>query len=172
MKRSRLTYDDWKCIVSKNIVGVMLNSDLLNGYIGLIEIEEVSKAQIWNLNGKKIIVCDKGKKWLSILPKNDGYCITAMMDHNGNILLWYIDIIAAQGIDEDKVPYFYDLYLDLVVYPNGKIIVEHMDELKEALRKQEINQDQYNFALETSNRLQNGILSNISFLKDYTVKCY
>ena len=38
-----------------------------------------------------------------------------------------------QGIDADGIPYFDDLYLDLVVYPGGTIIVDDMDELEEAL---------------------------------------
>ena len=116
MKRSRLSYDEWKCIISKDIFGKMVNSEWLNGYIGLIDIKEVSKIQTWKFNGEDVVVCDKGRKWLSILPQNDWYCITAMMDENGVIILWYIDMIASQGIDVDGVPYFDDLYLDLVVY--------------------------------------------------------
>ena len=38
-------------------------------------------------------------------------------------------MIAEQGSDADGVPYFLDLYLDLVVYPNGEIKVDDMDEL-------------------------------------------
>ncbi len=60
MKRSRLSYDEWKCIVSKDISGKTINSELLNGYIGLIDIKEVDKAQIWKYNGEEIVVCDKG----------------------------------------------------------------------------------------------------------------
>ena len=52
MKRSRLSYDEWKCIISKDIFGRRLNSELLNGYIGLIDIKEVSEAQIWKFNGE------------------------------------------------------------------------------------------------------------------------
>ena len=39
-------------------------------------------------------------------------------------------MIAKQGIDYDGVPYFDDLYLDLVVYPDGTIVVDDMDELE------------------------------------------
>ena len=172
MKRSRLSYDEWKCITSKNVFGKRVNSELLNGYIGLIEIKEVSEAQIWKFNGEDIVVCDKGRKWLSILPQNDWYCITAMMNEDGKILLWYIDMIAKQGIDADGVPYFDDLYLDLVVYPDGTIIVDDMDELEAALAKEDITQEQYNLAIETSKRLQQGMLSNISTFMEYTRKCY
>ena len=172
MKRSRLSYDEWKCIISKDIYGKRLNSELLNGYIGLIDIKEVSKAQIWKFNGEDIVVCDKGRKWLSILPQNDWYCITAMMDEDGKVLLWYIDMIAKQGVDVDGVPYFDDLYLDLVVYPDGKIIVDDMDELEEALSKKDITQEQFDLAIETSQRLQQRMLSDISSFTEYTRKCY
>ena len=171
MKRSRLSYDEWKCIISKDIFGKRVNSELLNGYIGLIDIKEVSEAQIWKFNGEDIVVCDKGRKWLSILPQDDWYCITAMMDEEGNILLWYIDMIANQGIDADGMPYFDDLYLDLVVYPDGTIVVDDMDELEDALSKRDITQEQYNLAIETSNRLQRGMLSDISLFMEYTRKC-
>lgn len=172
MKRSRLSYDEWKCIISKDIFGKRVNSELLNGYIGLIDIKEVSEAQIWKFNGEDIVVCDKGRKWLSILPQDDWYCITAMMDEEGNILLWYIDMIANQGIDADGVPYFDDLYLDLVVYPDGTIVVDDMDELEDALSKRDITQEQYNLAIETNSRLRRGMLNNISSFTEYTRKCY
>ena len=172
MKRSRLSYDEWKCIISKDIFGKTVNSELLNGYIGFMDIKGVSEIQTWKFNGEDIVVCDKGRKWLSILPRNDWYCITAMMDEDEKVLLWYIDMIASQGIDVDGVPYFDDLYLDLVVYPDGTIIVDDMDELEEALSKKDITQAQFNLAIETSHRLQQGLLSDISSFTEYTGRCY
>ena len=171
MKRSRLSYDEWKCIKSKKLKGKQVNSDFFKGYIGLIEIEEVSEKQIWNFNGEDIIVCDNGLKWLSILPRNDFYCITAMMNADNEILLWYIDMIVAQGIDADGVPYFDDLYLDLVVYPDGTIIVDDMDELETALETKDITQAQFNLAISTSNDLKTGLLNNIDTFIKYTLRC-
>ena len=81
-------------------------------------------------------------------------------------------MIATQGIDVDGVPYFDDLYLDLVVYPDGTIIVDDMDELEEALSKKDITQEQFNLAIETSHRLQQGLLSDISSFTEYTRRCY
>lgn len=172
MKKSRLSYDEWKCIVSKEIKGKRIKTDFFEGYIGLIEIKEVDKVQIWNFNGKDIVVCDKGLKWLSILPENGFYCITAMMDKKNEILLWYIDMIADQGTDPDGVPYFHDLYLDLVVYPDGTIIVDDMDELEEALSQKDITQEQFDLAIDTSDELKNGILRDITHFMEYTQMCY
>lgn len=171
MKRSRLSYDEWKCIKSKKISGQTIDTDVFKGYIGLIEIEEVSEKQIWKFNGEDIVVCDKGLKWLSILPQNDYYCITAMMNEKNDILLWYIDMIAAQGTDVDGIPYIDDLYLDLVVYPDGTIVVDDMDELKDALGKNDITNEQFELAMDTSVRLKEGLLSNIESFIDFTKNC-
>lgn len=60
----------------------------------------------------------------------------------------------------------------MVVYPDETIIVDDMDELEEALSKKDITQEQFNLAIETSHRLQRGILSNISSFMEYIRKCY
>lgn len=172
MKRCRLSYDEWKCIVSKNITGKRIQEDFFQGYIGLIEINEVSEAQIWKFNGEDMVVCDRGIKWMSILPQNDFYCITAMMNENEEILVWYIDMIESQGTDSDGIPYFNDLYLDLVVYPDGTIMVDDMDELEEALLQKDITQEQYDLAVNTSDRLKSGILHDIFLFKEFTQRCY
>lgn len=172
MKRCRLSYDEWKCIVSKNITGKRIQEDFFQGYIGLIEINEVSEAQIWKFNGEDMVVCDKGIKWMSILPRNDFYCITAMMNEKEEILVWYIDMIESQGTDFDGIPYFNDLYLDLVVYPDGTIMVDDMDELEEALLQKDITQEQYDLAVNTCDKLKNGILRDITLFKEFTRRCY
>lgn len=80
-------------------------------------------------------------------------------------------MIAEQGIDSDGIPYFDDLYLDLVVYPDGTIKVDDMDELEEALSIKDITQEQFNLAISTSNKLKTGLLSNIDTFIEYTIKC-
>lgn len=172
MKKSRLSYDAWKCILSKEMSGIRINNSFFNGFIELIQINEVSEKQIWKFNGENIVVCDKGLKWVIILPQDDYYCITAMMSEDGDILLWYIDMIEEQGIDKDGVPFFYDLYLDLVVYPDGTIIVDDMDELEDALATGAISKKQFNLAIETSKKLRCGMLNNINEFIDFTQKCY
>lgn len=172
MKRCRLSYDEWKCIVSKELFGKRIESDVLKGYVGLIEIHEVSEPQIWKFNGEDIVVCDKGIKWVSVLPEDDWYCITAMLNEKEEIILWYIDMIAGQGVDGDGVPYFDDLYLDLVVYPDGTVIVDDRDELEEAFEKNIITQVQYRLALETCDKLREGLLKDIALFKEFTYQCY
>ena len=172
MKRSKLTYDEWKCIETKKLKGKRVNTDSFKGYIGILEIEKVTEKQIWRFNDEDIIVCDNGLKWLSVLPQNDFYCITAMMNENDDILLWYIDMIAKQGIDADSIPYFDDLYLDLVVYPDGMVKEDDMDELQEALAIGDITKQQFDLALNTCEKLKSGLLKDIDAFKVYIQKMF
>jgi len=171
MKRSRLTYDEWKCILDKKQKIKYIDHENFSGYISKIDILNVSEPQIWKFNGKDMIVCQNGYKWISILPKEDYYCITAMLNEENHILLWYIDMIANQGVDADSVPYFDDLYLDLVVYPNGNIIEDDRDELEQALSLGDITLQQFELANMISEKLKNSLLKDINVLKKFTVDC-
>lgn len=164
MYRCRLTYDEWKCIIAKNRIGRVVESADFSGYVGILDIIEVSEPQIWKYNGEDLIVCDNNYKWLTIMPKNDYYCITAMMNDKCEIQVCYIDMLAEQDYDQDGVPYFYDLYLDLVVYPDGTIIEDDMDELQSALENGDITRQQFDLARNTCDKLKRGLLSdNIAF---------
>jgi hypothetical protein len=95
-----------------------------------------------------------------------------MMDEKGQILVWYIDMIARQGEDADGMPWFDDLYLDLVVYPDGEIFVDDRDELDEALRQKDITQEQYELALRTADELREGLLKDVDAFRKYTRACH
>lgn len=161
MYRCRLTYDEWKCIIKKDRIGRVVESSDFSGYVGILNITEVSEPQIWSYNGEEVMVCDKNYQWLTIMSEDDYYCITVMMNEKCEVQVCYIDMIAEQGYDKDGVPYFYDLYLDLVVYPDGTIIEDDMDELHNALTDGDITRQQFELALDTCNKLKNGLLSDI-----------
>lgn len=93
------------------------------------------------------------------------------MNNENRILLWYIDMIAGQGVDSDGTPFFDDLYLDLVVYPDGSIIEDDRDELENALSENDITLEQFKLANDTCERLKNGLLSDINKFIEYTQKC-
>ncbi|MBO4845424.1 MAG: DUF402 domain-containing protein [Lachnospiraceae bacterium] len=167
MKKCRLTYDEWKCIKEKQQKIQFVSTEAFCGYIGVLEIEAVTQPQVWNFNGKEQTVCDKGIKWISILPKDEYYCITAMLDANEEIIVWYIDMTAGQGVEED-IPFFYDLYLDLIVYPDGTMIVDDMDELEDALNKGDISKELFKLAVDTKEELENTLLKDIGSFEKYT----
>ena len=172
MYKCRVTYDEWKCITDKSRIGKQVDTPAYSGYVGLLNIYEVTQPQIWKYNGEELTVCDENFQWLTLMPQNDYYCITVMMNEKSDIQVCYIDIMAEQGYDEDGIPYFYDLYLDLVVYPDGTIIEDDMDELQDALLKGDIAQQQYDLALYTCDKLKKGLLSDMDAFKSFLQKMY
>lgn len=88
-----------------------------------------------------------------------------MMDSNYDIKVSYIDLIDSQGIDTDGTPFFYDLYLDLVVYPDGEIIVDDKEELDQSFQTGNISSNQYHRTLSVSNELLTGILADKEVFK-------
>ena len=172
MYRCRLTYDEWKCMLSKNRVGKKIETKDFTGYIGLLEIGEVSEPQVWKYREQPLTVCDNHYRWLTILPQEDFYCITVMMNEKEQIQVCYIDMIEEQGYDEDGVPWINDLYLDLVVYPDGVVVEDDRDELEAALAEGDISQEQYALAVDTCEKLKAGLLKDKNEFQAYIQGLY
>lgn len=171
MKRKKLSNHVWECVRSCKISEKQVETESFTGYLRLVEFEEVSERQIWPYKGTELVVCDKGQKWLSILPRDDWYCITVMMGEDGEVIEWYIDMIAGQAMDEKGTVYYDDLYLDLILFYDGNLVVDDMDELEEALATGDITREQFQLALDTSKRLKEGLLKDMETIRAYTKKC-
>ena len=171
IKKDRFTCDVFKVIENKRYTQKEISNKKFNCYVALIILDSVTIPQTWNYNGEEIIFCDSGMKWLRILPKNENFTIMAVMNDRDDIITWYIDIIDGYGFDEDGIIYVNDLFLDLIVYPDGKIIIDDMDELEAALDQKVISIDMYEKALKTSKMLQENILCDISKLNDFCSQC-
>ena len=92
MYRCRITYDEWKCMKKKRRVGKVIRQADFTGYIGILDILEVSEPQIWKYNGKEVTVCNNNYQWLSIMPENEYYCMTVMMNEKQEIQVCYVDL--------------------------------------------------------------------------------
>lgn len=170
MKRFRLTYDEWNCILSKKQTIHYLVNETFQGYLSHTNIQQVSAPQVWTYHNE-VVVCQDDFTWLTILPRDEYYCIMAVLDEKRKILLWYIDMIAGQGVDKDTIPYCDDLYLDLVVYPDGTIVEDDRDELENAWKQGDITSEQYELANLTCIKLKEGLLSDIAALETFTNQC-
>lgn len=172
MKRKSFKQDEWKVITSKRYKQITMNDECFNGRVALLYIDEVTTPQIWHFNGEDIVVCANGMKWIQLLPIEGTYVITAMISCQNKIELWYVDMIGGYGLDSDNILYIDDLYLDLIVYPDGTIKVDDMDELVEAYENNVITTTLYQLALDTSEKIQSGILSDISELTKLCRQCW
>ena len=58
-----------------------------------------------------------------------------------------------------------------MVYPDGMVLEDDMNELEDALASGDITRELFNLAIATSEKLKTGLLSDIKAFKEYTIKC-
>ena len=114
---------------------------------------------------------DKNYKWLEFYDYNAKIKLTAIYNENNEIVEWYFDIAKKIG-KENGIPYEDDLYLDVVITPEGKIILLDENELEAAFNRLEINKADFDMAYEESNKLLKILKNNINKLKDFTDKYF
>jgi uncharacterized protein len=170
MKRKRLDRDLWTSIISKRYVQRSLATDNYQGIVALLYLDKVDPPSIWDYASKPVVICETGMKWLQFIPAEENYVLTAMINQENTINTWYIDVIAGTGFSDDGVVYFDDLYLDLIVRPDGDNKVDDLDELEVALVSQDINQELYTLAHKTKEQLANGLLRDIPKLNDFCLR--
>ena len=97
--------------------------------------------------------------------KKGNHALRIFIDDKKQVVEYYFDIIKESGIDPDsKIPYFYDLYLDVVLPPNKEAYVVDQDELEEALNNKDITKEEYDLAIKEKDKLLEEIKNNTNKL--------
>lgn len=145
MKRRHIDGSDWQWLGKhKSTVKRVIGS--ISGYVSLIEITQVKKKLVVSSRNADLCLADDGYSWLVFLPDEKNWCMTAMYDKQGDIIEWYFDITKENSVDESGIPYYDDLYLDIVLLPDSEIMIFDEDELKAALELEEITTEQCDMA--------------------------
>ena len=145
LKRKYGDRSDWKRILQRKFAQSYLNTKEFTGYITLLHTIQVSKPLFFKYKEKNICIVDDGYMWLQHFPTDKNHSVTTMFDHQGNIVQWYIDICLCNGIDDGR-PWMDDLFLDIIIFPTGEMIVADADELEEALLNGIIDKQLYDLA--------------------------
>ncbi len=142
------------------------------GKVGLIKIKDLQNEFVGTRpDGSKTLLIAKNYKLMTIFPKKENYCITVMYDKNWNILQWYFDINRYVCKYDDGIPYSEDLYLDVVVLPNGEFYSLDENELEEALSKKLISKDEFDMAYKTMDKITKMIKNEFEKFCDFTNFC-
>ena len=128
----------------------------LEGYVGVLSFLPGTRELYVVDDERRVCLCAKGYRWLMYLPAKGDWCLTAFYDCGGRLLEWYFDISNGNFLDEDGIPCSDDLFLDLVILPDGTPVTLDEDELKEALEQGIIDFDAYH----TAYRIRDEILNN------------
>lgn len=93
-------------------------------------------------------------RWDTIRPKKElshglsaffldkGIKVSKFIDHDGNLICWYCDIITHEFDRENNACVIIDLLADVLVYPDGSVKVVDLDELADAAEKKLISHEQ------------------------------
>ena len=130
-----------------------LDTAEFTGYRTLLLMDAVSEPFWAQVGSEPCRVADSGFAWLQHFPDGARHSLTTMFDADGQVVQWYIDICARHGVDDHGVPWYDDLYLDIVVSPAGGRWLLDADELDAALEAGLVSPADYDFAHAEARRL-------------------
>ena len=159
-KRKYCDHRGWQRIVSSSYGQLSLTDREFDGHLTLYVIDQVREPLYVPVCGQSTCIANSGYSWLQQVPRVHNHVVTTMFDANGQIVQWYIDIRSDMGLGDDGVPWFDDLYLDLVVSPSGDFELLDADELQDALDIGIIDEALFGGAWQEARHLQTLIEQN------------
>ncbi|HXR66138.1 MAG TPA: DUF402 domain-containing protein [Ktedonobacteraceae bacterium] len=161
MKTKSASRLDWPRVLARRFVVQRIDSPDYHGYVTLLRMDEVREPLYVNFGQERVCILDKGYDWVQHFPDGSPYVLLAAFDARGELVQWYIDVVGGTGVDEHGVPWYDDLYLDIVVSPMGETLLLDVDELDEALRLDKVTRTQYDFAWRQASVLLDAIEADL-----------
>lgn len=123
-------------------------------YVTIKKYDLVSEPFILtNKSGKQWKYIENGYYLIEFTPLKENYNIRFYLDEKKEVISYYADISLENGI-KDKVPYYIDLYLDVITdIDTGGCYLDDEDELSLALEQKIITIKDYDFAYEVAKKL-------------------
>lgn len=155
-------------IVDKGKMKIInVNNEYMKGDVALISFEKMNKPFI--IENTNLCMANDGYKWIEFYDYGSKIKLTAMYNEKNEIVEWYFDIARKIEKENDK-PYEDDLYLDVVLRPNGETILLDEDEFNEAYERKEITQKEYDENIKLANSLIEKIKGKHKEIKAFTDK--
>ncbi len=140
-----------------------------NDFKGDMYLENYIKVRKPYMLKNGLCIRNNGYKWLQFYDYTSKVALTAIYDENNEIVEWYFDIAREIG-KENEIPYEDDMYLDVVLQKDGKIILLDEDELKAAYERLEISKQEFDETYQIANNLMEKLKSKEEKVKAFTDK--
>lgn len=142
MKTKYVDKRGWKRAISSTYKEVKMTLDNDSWIVGMLTVDKVRNPLHVNILDQKVCVLDNGFKWMTLLPENQKFSMTVMYNTKLEVMQYYFDIneknIAELGEARRK-----DLYLDVLVLPDGRCELVDEDDLERALSNGRIDKKKY-----------------------------
>jgi len=123
---------DWKRVVERRYSEMFFEDECFKGYVTLLQLIKVTESLDVTYGTTPVRIADNGYYWMQHFPERGHYTVTTMIDSDGKVVQWYIDICKCVGYSKDKGPWMDDWILDIVVLPNGQMVELDVDEFEDA----------------------------------------
>ncbi|MBC6975635.1 DUF402 domain-containing protein [Bacillus sp. Xin] len=146
MKRKYGDGSTWERLIEKTYEVKTIEQ----GMLGVLHMQKVKEPSYKQYNNQKICIVNDGYTWMQYFINDKNFAITAMLNEKKELVQFYIDVAKEYEVDERGMPYFDDLYLDVVLLPNGDVYVLDEDELEGAYIAGDISKKEYHVAWDTA----------------------
>jgi len=144
-----------------------MDNELFKGWVSLNYLTD-GETRYWEYEKSgKIPVSAKGMTWLTLIPDDRKRCIGAYIKPDRHVSVWYVDVIEETGIDEDGIAYYIDKYLDVILTPQGDVIVQDRDELDAAYESGELSDAQYEEAIKEGELIIDELAADIGKTEEF-----
>lgn len=158
VSESRRKYADrtrWVRVLERSFAVKRLETADFSGFVTRLDILKVLEPLFKTSVGRRLCIADAGYTWLQHFPDGARYCVTTMLNPAGEVVQHYIDIADKTGVSEENVPWWDDVYLDVLVVPGvGSDIVDE-DDLEQGLSQNVIKKEDAEGARAEAERLKN-----------------
>jgi predicted RNA-binding protein associated with RNAse of E/G family len=151
VKRRTADRRDWARIARRRFAVARVDEAGFAGSVTLLVMDVVTEPFVGAHSG--ICFADSGYAWLTHFPDGAHHAVTTMFDAAGRLLQWYVDVCREHGLGPDGVPWWDDLYLDVVLRPTGEVLLLDEDELELALAHELVTPAEYALAWGEARRL-------------------
>lgn len=172
MKRKELGRYHWQNVLERQDLHCLWKENGQQGEAALIHIIKAAKRGLGQFRGEAVVIYEDDSYWLQIAMADCHWWLTVMVDGNGQITQYYFDITLENHLLGNRDSWFLDLYLDVVLMPDGRLDLLDVDELDEALRQGDITAEQHTLAHQWAQELMNDLPQKLPKLKEFCEKMY
>ncbi len=172
LKRKYLSRRDWSRITRRAAAFAPLSQGSLCGAASLLHTIEVTAPLVKTYPGHPpITIVEAGGYWLQVAPRGENWWLTAMFDRDRNTLQYYFDITAHNHIDGEN-SYMEDLFLDVVVLPDGSAVLLDEDELAGALAAGVVSRSDGELAKRVALEIQSSMPRDLERLQNFCLQAF
>lgn len=146
---------------------IRVDESYFKGYVNGIVFTDEIRPMVVDIKGKETCIRDSGFEYIQIYPDKEKYVITVIFNEKGKLVEWYFDMAKEVGV-ENGIPYEDDLFLDMLIMPNGEKIVIDEEELKEARRVGQITDADVRLARRTLKKVDKLYAQDLPHLVELT----